>query len=263
MSTVYAALEGTLPMSDPLFDIDGRSIVVAGAASGLGRAVARALAARGARLTVADISTERLETLGKELGAEVATCATDITKETANSALMGTALERFGAVDGVVNTVGLLRIGAALELHVEQFEQTLNLNVTGAFLLSRAAARAMDSKGGRIIHFASVSSVVANNSYAAYATSKAALSQLVRVLAKEWAANGISVNAIGPAMTETGMTAGYLSDPEFRKQALAAIPMGRFGTPEDLFGLLVLLLAPAGAFITGQTIFVDGGRTLV
>ena len=250
-------------MSDPLFDITGRSIVVAGAASGLGRAVARALAGRGARLTLADISTEGLEILGKELGAEVATFVTDITNELANTALMGAALERFGAVDGVINAAGLLRIGHALDLDVVQFMQTLNLNVTGAFLLSRAGARAMAAKGGRIIHFASVSSVVANNSYAAYATSKAALSQLVRVLAREWAPSGISVNAIGPAMTETGMTGSYLSDAAFRKQALSSIPMGRFGTPEDLIGMVVLLLAPAGAFITGQTIFVDGGRTLV
>jgi NAD(P)-dependent dehydrogenase (short-subunit alcohol dehydrogenase family) len=121
----------------------------------------------------------------------------------------------------------------------------------------------MQDKGGRIVHFASVSSVVANINYAAYATSKAALSQLVRVLAREWAATGITVNAIGPAMTETGMTGGYLSDGSFRNQALASIPLGRFGTPEDLIGPLVLLLSPAGAFITGQTIYVDGGRTLV
>jgi NAD(P)-dependent dehydrogenase (short-subunit alcohol dehydrogenase family) len=104
---------------------------------------------------------------------------------------------------------------------------------------------------------------VANINYAAYATSKAALSQLVRVLAREWAATGITVNAIGPAMTETGMTGGYLSGASFRNQALASIPLGRFGAPEDLIGPLVLLLSSAGAFITGQTIYVDGGRTLV
>jgi NAD(P)-dependent dehydrogenase (short-subunit alcohol dehydrogenase family) len=107
-----------------------------------------------------------------------------------------------------------------------------------------------------------VSSLVANLDYAAYATSKAALSQLVRVLAREWAPRGITVNAIGPAMTETGMTQVLLSDRQFRAQALASIPMGRFGTPHDLIGMVVLLLARAGAFITGQTIYVDGGRTL-
>jgi NAD(P)-dependent dehydrogenase (short-subunit alcohol dehydrogenase family) len=193
----------------------------------------------------------------------VATKAVDITREAEADALMALAAQRFGRVDGVINTAGLLRIAPALELNTDDFKQTLDVNVTGALLLSRAAARAMQDKGGRIVHFASVSSVVANINYAAYATSKAALSQLVRVLAREWAATGITVNAIGPAMTETGMTGGYLSDGSFRNQALASIPLGRFGTPEDLIGPLVLLLSPAGAFITGQTIYVDGGRTLV
>jgi NAD(P)-dependent dehydrogenase (short-subunit alcohol dehydrogenase family) len=121
----------------------------------------------------------------------------------------------------------------------------------------------MGRRGGRVVHFASVSSHVANQNYAAYATSKAALSQMVRVLAREWAPDGITVNALGPAMTETGMTGSYLSDAEFRAQALSVIPLGRFGSPEDLIAPLMLLLAPGGSFITGQTLFVDGGRTLV
>jgi NAD(P)-dependent dehydrogenase (short-subunit alcohol dehydrogenase family) len=147
-------------------------------------------------------------------------------------------------------------------MEVQRFRHTLDVNVTGALVLSRSAARAMGDRGGRIIHFASVSSLVANVNYAAYAASKAALSQLVRVLAREWADSGITVNAIGPAMTETGMTENFLSDPAFRAQALASIPLGRFGTPEDLIGPVILLLSQAGAFITGQTIYVDGGRTL-
>lgn len=249
-------------MSDPLFDIQGKSIVVAGAASGLGRAVAGALTARGARLTMADISAEGLATAANELGPAVATRLADIRREADADAVMAHAMERFGAVDGVVNTAGLLHIAPALSLDETQFRATLDVNVAGAFLLSRAAARSMAGKGGRIVHFASVSSLVANVHYAAYAASKAALSQLVRVLAREWAPRGITVNAIGPAMTETGMTERFLSDPEFRAQALASIPLGRFGTAEDLIGALVLLLGPAGAFITGQTIFVDGGRTL-
>ena len=176
---------------------------------------------------------------------------------------MAHAVRHMGGLYGVVNAAGLLQIAPALELEAGRFRATLETNVTGAFLLSRAAARAMGQGGGRIVHFASVSSLVANTQYAAYSSSKAALAQLVRVLAREWAPRGITVNAIGPAMTETGMTARFLADPEFRSQALASIPMGRFGTPQDLVGALVLLLAPAGAFITGQTVYVDGGRTLV
>lgn len=250
-------------MSDPLFDIACRSIVVAGAASGLGRAMAHALAARGVHVTIADSSPAPLAVLAQELGPDVAMQVADITREADTDALMALATERFGAVDGVVNTAGLLRIAPALALDAADFKETLDVNVTGALLLSRSAARAMRGKGGRIIHFASVSSTVANINYAAYATSKAALSQLIRVLAREWAPLGITVNAIAPAMTETGMTGKYLSDAGFREQALASIPLGRLGTPEDLFGVLILLLSAAGAFITGQTIYVDGGRTLV
>jgi NAD(P)-dependent dehydrogenase (short-subunit alcohol dehydrogenase family) len=250
-------------MSDPLFNITGRSIVIAGAASGLGRAMAHALAARGVHVTIADSSPVPLAVLAQELGPGVAMQVADITREGDADAVMGLAAKRFGGVDGVVNTAGLLRIAPALALDTADFKETLDVNVTGALLLSRSAARAMRGSGGRIVHFASVSSMVANINYAAYATSKAALSQLIRVLAREWAALGITVNAIAPAMTETGMTGKYLSDPSFRDQALASIPLGRLGTPEDLFGVLILLLSAAGAFITGQTIYVDGGRTLI
>jgi NAD(P)-dependent dehydrogenase (short-subunit alcohol dehydrogenase family) len=255
--------EATNPTPDALFQIANRSIVIAGAASGLGRAMARALAARGARLMLADIAAGPLAELARELGPDVAMHIADITKETDAEAIMAQTRESFGGVDGLVNTVGLLRVAPALSLTTTCFKETLEVNVTGAFILSRAAARAMQDKGGRIVHFASVSSIVANVNYAAYATSKAALSQLVRVLAREWSVSRITVNAIGPAMTATEMTDGYLSDATFRNQALQSIPLGRLGTPEDLVGTLLLLLSPAGAFITGQTIYVDGGRTLV
>jgi NAD(P)-dependent dehydrogenase (short-subunit alcohol dehydrogenase family) len=249
-------------MPDTLFDIQGQSIVIAGAASGLGRALAHALAERGARLTLGDLSDDGLAAAGAELGPQAATCTADIAAEAGADALISAAAHRFGRVDGVVNTAGVLHIAPALDLDPARFRETLEVNVTGAFLLSRAAARQMGDDGGRIVHLASVSSLVANLNYSAYAASKAALSQLVRVLAREWAARSITVNAIGPAMTETGMTQGFLSDPQFRARALASIPMGRFGTPRDLIGVVVLLLAPAGSFITGQTIYVDGGRTV-
>jgi len=249
-------------MSDRLFQVSERSFVIVGAGSGLGRTMAQALSARGARLTLADVVASPLEELAGALGGQTLVQVADITSEDAVDALMTRAVARFGAVDGVINTAGVLHISPADTLDLQKFKATLDVNVTGAFLLSRAAAKVMRGKGGRIVHFASVSSHVANKNYAAYATSKAALSQLIRVLAREWAADGITVNAIGPAMTETGMTGSYLSDSAFREQALASIPLGRFGTPDDLVGPLILLLAPAGGFITGQTIFVDGGYAI-
>ena len=249
-------------MTDPLFDLEGKSIIVAGAASGLGRAIAHALKARGAHLTLSDLSGSGLSTVAGELGPEVATHQSDITSEADAASLTSYATQRFGGLDGVVNTAGVLHIAPALELDLERFRKSLDVNVTGAFVLSRAAARQMEKRGGRIVHLSSVSSLVTNLNYAAYAASKAALSQVVRVLAREWAPMGVTVNAIGPAMTETGMTSQFLSDDAFRAQALASIPMGRFGTALDLVGAIVLLLAPGGVFITGQTIYVDGGRTL-
>ena len=246
---------------DPLFSIAGRAIVVTGAASGLGAAMARALAARGARLTLVDIAAGPLGQLAAELGAHAHRA--DITDEASVDQLMAEARARHGVVDAVVNSAGLLHIAPAHALSLDAFKASMDVNVTGAFLLSRSAARVMSGRGGRIVHFASVSSQVANSNYAAYATSKAALAHMVRVLAREWAPDGITVNAIGPAMTETGMTGGYLSDAEFRAQALSVIPLGRFGSPDDLIAPLLLLLGPGGSFITGQTLYVDGGRTLV
>ena len=116
---------------------------------------------------------------------------------------------------------------------------------------------------GKIIHLASVSSYVANPNYAAYSSSKAGLSQLVKVLAREWADKNITVNAIGPAITPTLLTKEIFKDKNWEAKSLSQIPMGRFGTPEDLLGAVLLLASPAGSYITGQTLFVDGGRTLV
>lgn len=251
-------------MSDPLVDLDGRTVLVAGAVGGLGRTVSGALAERGACLLLADSRQDALA------GVEVADDAArvhrrglDITDEASCQAAVTAAVDAFGGLDGVVNCTGVLDLAPAEEIDAARMRRTLEINVVGAHLLSRAAAAWMRPRGrGRIVHMASVSSVVVNPEYAAYATSKAGLSQLVRVLAREWAADGVTVNAIGPAMTPTGMTGDYLARPEFAERARAAIPMGRFGEASDILGVLILLLAPAGGFITGQTILVDGGRSL-
>lgn len=264
-------IDGT---TDPLFDLKDRSIVVFGACGGLGRPLSRALAARGAHLTLADRDSAVLNDMAAELGLNrhkdnndsqtIATHITDITDEAACDETMATASRAFGRVDGVVNTAGVLSVDAGLTLDPVDFQRSLDLNVTAALLISRAAARTMaPNGGGAILHMASVSSLVANPNYAAYATSKAALSQLIRVLAREWASDGIRINALGPAMTETPLNAGYLADETFRANALAVIPMGRFGEPDDLIGPAVMMLAPSSNFITGQTLYVDGGRTLV
>jgi NAD(P)-dependent dehydrogenase (short-subunit alcohol dehydrogenase family) len=246
---------------DPLFDISGKVYLVAGAGGGLGGPIAEELARRGAKLVLFDIDEEALARVGKAIPDAVARVA-DMTDESAVDDLVALAATRFGRIDGALNAAGTLPIAPADSLEEAVFRDCLDVNVTGAFLFSRSVAKALDDGGGRIVHIASVSSYVSNPAYAAYSSSKAALAQLVRVLGREWATRNILVNAIGPAVTATPLTYDYLADETFKRNALSVIPMGRFGEPEDLIGTVLLLLSKAGAFITGQTIYVDGGRTL-
>ncbi len=252
----------TKNLNDPLFDVGNRTVLVAGAAGGLGAALAEALAGRGAKLVLADLDRNGAAALATRLpGAGHCALALDVTDEASCIAAVGAC----GNLDALVNCVGVFRTAPALDMPLDVFETSLRVNVTGAFVLARAAAKAMLAAGreGRIVTLASVSSQVANPHYAAYATSKAALAQLTRILALEWAPHGITVNAVGPAMTPTALTEEYLKKNVNLDYALSKIPIGRFGTPADIVGAVLLLIAPAGAFITGQTIYVDGGRTLV
>lgn len=249
-------------MTDPLFDIAGRVFLVAGAGGGLGGPMAQELARRGAQLVLFDTDAEALARVGAAIPEAVCEAA-DMRDEAAVSRLAALAKEEFGRLDGGINAAGKLPISPAAEFDEAVFRDCIDINVTAAFVFSRAVAAALGEDGGRIVHIASVSSYVANADYAAYASSKAALAQMVKVLGREWAPRNILINAIGPALTETRLTEGYLSDAEFRRKAVSVIPMGRLGEPDDLLGAMVLLLSPAGGFMTGQTIYVDGGRTLV
>jgi len=253
-------------MTDPIFDVSDRVVLVAGGARGLGLELAKGLAQRGARIVLADSLTEEAaEAVSQLEGSGHFSTSLDVTDEQSVEDVFQLIRSRAGRLDSLLNSAGIARFAPAVEMSSEDFVQTMAVNVTGAFYLSRCAARVMMAQdgGGQIVHLASVSSRVVNETYAAYSPSKAALAQLVRILAMEWAREGITVNAIGPAVIRTPMTeTTLLADPETRAYALAQIPMGRFGEPGDLLGSALLLMSPAGRFITGQTIYVDGGRTL-
>jgi NAD(P)-dependent dehydrogenase (short-subunit alcohol dehydrogenase family) len=255
------------PGPDPLFDIAGRRILIAGAAGGLGAPLARALALRGARLMLADLNAGGAESLARELSASndrAFACRLDVTDEASCATAVEQSAQRLGGLDVVVNATGIYRVGPALDLTLEDWHLTIAANLTGAFLLARAAGRHMVAeRQGRIITLASVSSRVVNPDYAAYASSKAGVAHLTQVLALEWAPFGVTVNAIGPAVIPTPLSKAVVDDDRRRQAAIAKIPIGRLGAPEDLFGAVILLASDAGAFITGQTIYVDGGRSLL
>ncbi|HUE46008.1 MAG TPA: SDR family oxidoreductase [Aestuariivirgaceae bacterium] len=250
---------------DPLFNVAGRNILVAGAAGGLGAPLARALANRGARLMLADMNLDGAENLARELDASDAhACRLDVTDEASCAAAVEQSVERLGGLDIVINATGIYRVAPAVDLALQDWQLTIDVNLTGAFLLARTAGRHMVARNhGRIVTIASVSSEVVNPDYAAYAASKAGVAHLTRVLALEWARFGVTVNAIGPAVIPTPLSQAVVGDDSRRNAAIAKIPMGRLGTPEDLVGAVVLLASDAGAFITGQTLYVDGGRTLL
>lgn len=249
---------------DPLFDIKGRVCLVAGAGGGLGGPLTAALLQRGAQLMLADLDRDAVAASIPEgaTDAQAQAIAIDMRDEASIAEAVEATVAAFGRIDSVLNTAGVLLVNPAATLSAEAFRASVDINLTGAFLLTRAAAKAM-SAGSRIVHIVSASGIVANPGYAAYASSKAGQAQMIRVLAREFAEDGITVNGIGPAVTETPMTKDQTTDPAWREGALSLIPMGRFGTPEDLIGTVVLLMSEAGQFITGQTLYVDGGRTLV
>ncbi len=252
-------------MSDPLFDVAGRAVLAAGGAGGLGKALAAALAERGARVLVADVSAEAARAVAEALpGAGHGACVLDVRDEASCRSAVAQAVADFGRLDVLLNCVGIFRTAPALDLPAADFEDSIAINLTGAFYLARAAARPMIERGsGRIVTLASVSSEVVNPEYAAYASSKAGLAHLTRVLALEWAPHKVTVNAIGPAVVPTPLAEDFLKKSGKYDYQMSRIPLGRFCTAEDLVGTALLLAAPAGEFITGQTIYVDGGRTLL
>lgn len=253
-------------MADPLFGIEGRVILVAGGAGGLGAPLAKAFAQRGAKVLVADLDERLAAETAKNLqgaGGDSRATALDVTSPASCAAAVDLAVATWGRLDGLMNASGIYRVDYALELDDDAWERTIAINLTGAFRLARAAGRTMVAqRAGSIVTLASVSSQVANPRYAAYAASKAGVAHLTRVLAVEWASSGVTVNAIGPALISTPLARPVFDDEEWHAAALARIPMGRFGTPDDLIGAAVFLFSPAAGFVTGQILYVDGGRTI-
>ena len=247
-----------------LFDLSGKTALVTGASSGIGRALAQGLAAAGAAVVVAARRRENLERVVEAVQSSgawaLAVCA-DLAQSADRRKLIEQSLAWRGGIDVLVNCAGINRRAPAVDLSVDDWQAVLELDLTVPFLLSQGIGRAMieRARGGSIINIASLCCQATRPRIAAYTAAKGGLAQLTKSLAVEWAQYNIRVNAIAPGYIRTEMTQVLIEDKEFHDWIISRTPAGRWGEPEDLVGTAVLLACEAGAFITGQTIYVDGG----
>ena len=242
--------------------LEGRRALVTGAARGIGLAVARAFVAHGARVAISDMAGAALD----EAAAAIDALAVpfDVTDEAATEAALDRIVSELGGLDVVVPNAGILHLEDAVTLPSDRFRAVLDVNLTGAFLSARAAARRM-GEGGRIVFNASLFGLRGGTQNAAYSASKFGMVGLMQSMAADLAPRGIAVNAVAPGQIQTEMIDKLVADrlamgePDPRERLVARIPVRRLGTPDELAGTFVFLASPLSAYVTGQTIAVDGG----
>ena len=243
------------------FRLEGKVAVVTGAARGLGQGMAVALAGAGAAVVAADIiECDETRDCIRSTGGKCETVALDIAESGSAQRLVDRALAAFGRLDIVVNNAGIIRRAPLLEFTEKDWDEVMDVNIKAVFLLSQAAARVMVRQSrGKIINIASMLSFQGGIRVPSYTASKSAVMGLTRLMACELAPHGITVNAIAPGYMATDNTRALREDAERNKAIVERIPMGRWGTPEDLQGIVVFLASDASAYINGYTIAVDGG----
>ncbi|HWR13579.1 MAG TPA: SDR family oxidoreductase [Terriglobales bacterium] len=248
-----------------MFRLDGKVALVTGAASGLGQAIAVALARSGAAVAVTDKDAAKLsetESLLSSTGARVVKAKLDV-RDLQEVKSVVSALERtLGRIDILVNNAGINRPATGLAVTPELWEEHFNTNVRGGFFVAQAVAPGMiDRKWGRIIFISSQSGVIGIPGQPVYCATKGAVIQLVRTLGLEWAKHGITVNSIAPTFVETNMTRERLKNPEFLNFVLGKIPAGQLATPEHIGAAAVYLASEEAAMVNCETHLVDGGWT--
>ncbi len=247
--------------ADPLFDVSGLRVLVTGAAGEIGRVFVGGLAERGCRVVAVDRDEDGLRTAVADWPESVLPFTTDITDESAVTRLFREDVAgALGGLDVLVNNAGILRRLFPEETTLTDWRDILGVNLDGAFLCARMAGELMLEQGqGTVVNISSIASVKALDRRIAYCTSKAALSHMTRMLALEWGARGIRVNAIAPGYIRTRLNADIRSDPRRLKEWTDAVPLKRFADPKELLGALLFLASPAARYVNGHILFVDGG----
>ena len=248
-----------------MFELTDKTALVTGATGGIGGGVARALHAQGATVAISGRQTEKLEALAAELGGRVHVCPCDLGNKAQVAKLIDEATAKLGGrLDILVNNAGLTKDNLFMVMKDEQWDEVIAVNLTSTFMLMRAAARGMmraKTGYGRIVNISSISGIIGNPGQGNYAASKAGMIGMSKSLAREVASRGITVNCIAPGFISTPMT-----DALNEKQTTTireAIPAQKFGKPEDIAAAVVYLAAPESAYMTGQTLHVNGGLVMI
>ncbi|MBP2298619.1 3-oxoacyl-[acyl-carrier-protein] reductase [Azospirillum picis] len=245
-----------------MFDLTGKSALVTGASGGIGASIARALHARGASVALSGTRVAPLEALAAELGERAFVVPGNLADAAATEQLAKDAEAALGKIDILVNNAGLTRDQIAMRMKDEDWQAVIDVNLTAAFRLSRAAMRGMmKRRWGRIVNITSVVGVTGNPGQANYAASKAGLIGMSKALAAELASRNITVNCVAPGFITTAMT-DALND-EQKQKLLPAIPAGRMGQPEEIAAGVVYLASDEAAYVTGQTLHINGGMAMI
>ena len=245
-----------------MFDLTGKVALITGATGGIGTQIAKKMYAQGAILALTDMNMDKLKALQSELGDRVFVYSANLTDSDSLKELVKNVEKECGKIDILVNNAGITKDGLSMRMTDEQWQQVLDINLTAGFKLARAVIPGMMKRRfGRIIGMASIVGVMGNAGQANYSASKAGLIAMSKCMAQELASRGITLNCVAPGFIKTPMT-DALTD-EVKAQLLKEVPMGRLGTAEDIANTVVFLASDEAAYITGQTIHVNGGMAMI